>query len=215
MGIKVLLVDDHRIILEGLRILLSQEPDISVVGEAADGREALVLARKLKPDLVIMDITMPELNGIEATRQLLADCPEAKVIALSIHADPRYVLEMLKAGASGYLLKQCAYEDLSRAIREVLANRAYLSPDVTQTLLKDYVQFFSKEEASAYTTLSPREREVLQLLAEGHSTKEVAARLTVSIKTIETHRQNLMRKLGLGSTAQLVKYAIREGLTAL
>ncbi len=215
MATRIVLADDHRIMLEGLRILIGRDPGLQVVGQAGNGRDAVNLARRLRPDLVIMDVSLPELNGIEATRQVTAENPECKVIALSIHADTRYVLEMLKAGASGYLLKQCAFEELSRAIREVMANRAYLGPDVTHSLLKDYVQYFSRDEASAYTTLSPREREVLQLLAEGRSTREVAERLNLSVKTVETHRQNLMRKLGFQSTAQLVKYAIREGITSL
>lgn len=213
MVVKLLLADDHQILREGLRALLAKQPDLVVVGEAEDGRTAVRLARELRPDLVIMDIGMPGLNGIEATRQILAEVPETKVIALSMHSDKRFVTEMLKAGAVGYLLKYCASEELVAAIRTVLSQRLYLSAEIVGVVVEDFVKQTPAPESSAFARLSPREREVLQLLAEGRSTRQIAEDLHVSIKTIEVHRKQIMDKLGLQSLAELVKYAIREGLT--
>jgi len=214
MALRILLVDDHQIVRQGLRTLLDKEPDMEVAAEAEDGRAAVRLAREVSPQVVIMDVAMPDLNGIEATRQIVAESPGIKVIALSMHADRRFVSNMLKAGASGYLLKDSAFEELARAIRTVVADKVYLSPEVSDIVVKDYVKG-PQEEASAYSLLTPREREVLQLLAEGKSTREIADRLHVSVKTVETHRQQLMAKLELRSVAELTKYAIREGLSSL
>lgn len=215
MTIKVLLADDHKIVRDGLRTLLEKHADIAVLGEAEDGREALHLTRKLSPDIVVMDIAMPELNGIEATRQILSDHPGVKIVALSMHSDKRFVSEMLKAGASAYLLKDCAFEELITAIRTVMKGKIYLSPGIAGVVLEDYIRKDSKKDSSVFSVLSDREREVLQLMAEGKTTKEVAAHLNVSIKTVETHRTNIMTKLDIHSIAELTKYAIREGLTSL
>jgi DNA-binding NarL/FixJ family response regulator len=215
MQIKVLLADDHGIVREGLRTLIEKEPNMEVVGEAPDGRTAVTLARKLSPHVVIMDIGMPDLLGVEATRQITALAPSVKVVALSMHSDKRYVSEMLKAGAAGYLLKDAAFEELVGAINTVLSGKTYLSPAVTDVVVDEYVRHRQPPGESSFSVLTPKEREVLQLLAEGHSTKEVAARLNVSVKTVETHRQHIMEKLDIHSIAELTKYAIREGLTSL
>lgn len=215
MGIRIILADDHKIMREGLKALLEKQQDIEVVAEADNGLEVIRLTKKIKPDIVIMDIGMPELNGIEATRQIAADVPGVKVIALSMHSDKRFVIEMLKVGASGYLLKDSASEELTSAIRAVAANKPYLSPKITDVVIKDYLSTLSKTEPSAFTVLTAREREVLQLLSEGKTTKQIAFALNVSVKTIETHRQQMMEKLNLRSIAELTKYAIREGLTSL
>jgi two-component system response regulator NreC len=214
MGIRILLADDHKIVRQGLRTLLEKEPDMAVVAEAENGRASVRLARELSPQVVIMDVGMPDLNGIEATRQLLAESPKIKVIALSMHSDRRFVVNMLKAGASGYLLKDSAFEELANAIRVVMANKTYLSPGVSDIVIKDYVQG-PKPDNSAFSILTAREREVLQLMAEGKSTKQIADRLHVSVKTVETHRQQIMSKLDMHSVAELTKYAIREGLSSL
>jgi DNA-binding NarL/FixJ family response regulator len=214
MKIDVLIADDHQIVREGLRSLLAQEPGIRVVGEAAEGRTTLRLARELAPDVIIMDVAMPDLNGIEATRQIVAEFPAIRILALSMHDDRRFVLKMLKAGAKGYLLKDCAFKDLVKAIRVVVANRIYLGSEVADILAQDYLASATSKESSAVQTPSPREREVLQLLAEGGSSHRIAESLHISIKTVETHRAQLMAKLKVRSVAELTKYAIREGLTA-
>lgn len=215
MNTRILLADDHQMIREGLRSLLSKEPGMLVVAEAADGRDAVRLAVDLTPDVVIMDLSMPDLNGIDATRQIIAKTPQVKVIVLSVHADQRFVMEMLKAGASGYLLKDRAFEDLVLAIRDVLANRTYLCREISELVVGEYVRNLKQTDSSAYSVLTAREREVLQLFAEGSSTAQIAERLNLSVKTIESHRQNIMEKLNLRSIAELTKYAIREGLTTL
>jgi DNA-binding NarL/FixJ family response regulator len=215
MGIRIILADDFEIIREGLRALIEKQPGMTVIAEAGDGRTAVQLATKLLPDLIVMDISMPDLNGIEATRQILEKSAGSKVIALSVHCDRRFVLEMLNAGASGYLLKDCAFKELIHAIHTVAANNTYLSPRITDIVLKDYVLRIPKDEFSSSSLLTPREREVLQLLAEGRRTKEIAHLLRVSVKTVETYRQQLMAKLSLHSIAELTKFAIREGLTSL
>jgi two-component system, NarL family, response regulator NreC len=215
MKIRIILADDHKIVRDGLRSLIEKQDDMEVVAEAVNGREAVRIAQELAPDVVIMDIAMPELNGIEATQQIIAVVPQCKVLALSMHADKRYVLEMLKAGAVGYLLKDSAFEELLLAIRACLDDRTYLSPQVSDILIDDFVQRLRKEDESAFSVLSVREREVLQLLAEGISTAQIALRLNNSVKTIETHRKHIMEKLNIRSVAELTKYAIREGLTSL
>jgi DNA-binding NarL/FixJ family response regulator len=215
--ISILLVDDHQIVRSGLRSLFDDQKDMKVIAEAENGRAAVQMARDLSPDVVVMDITMPDLNGIEATRQILKEAPGAKVIALSEHTDRRYVSEALKAGAVGYLPKAVPFEELVEAVRIVAAGKVYLSPKVANVVVEAYVRGGGgpNEDSSAFSILSAREREVLQLIAEGLATKEVAAHLHVSIKTVETHRAKTMEKLNLHSLAELTKYAIREGLTSL
>ncbi len=215
MSQKIVLADDHKIVRDGLRGLLEKEIDLNVVAEADDGRKAVELVREHHPDLVIMDVGMPNLNGIEATRQIVADAPNTKVIALSMHSRAQFVGRMLDAGARGYLLKDCAYEELVAAVRAVLAHRVYLSKGITGVVVDDYVRRRSVEKPSTLATLTPREREILQLMAEGRSTKEIAHELHVSVKTVETHRLHIMEKLDIHSIAGLTKYAISEGLTSL
>ena len=215
MSTKILLADDHKIIREGLRALLEKEQDMEVVGEAQDGLTTIKLAKKLLPNIVIMDIGMPDMNGIDATRQIFSETQGIKVIALSMHSDRRFVLQMLKAGASGYLLKDSAFEELALAIKTVMAGQPYLSPKITDVVIKEYIVSLPKNEETVFTKITVREREVLQLLAEGKATKQIAAFLNVSVKTIETHRQQIMEKLDIHSIAELTKYAIREGLTSL
>jgi DNA-binding NarL/FixJ family response regulator len=211
--IKIILADDHKIVRQGLRTLLEKETDLQVVAEADDGRMAVRLARELSPEVVIMDVSMPDLNGIEATRQVIAEAPGVKVIGLSMHSDRRFVMNMLKAGASGYLLKDSAFEELATAIRTVLANKIYLSTEIANIVVKDYLQGGGDE--SVFSVLTPREREVLQLMAEGKSSRQIADHLNISIKTVETHRMQIMHKLEIYSVAELTKYAIREGLSSL
>lgn len=213
MGIKILIADDHKIVREAIGALLNNELGMEVTGEAEDGRVAVQLARDLLPNVVIMDIEMPNLNGIEATRQIIKELSGVKVIALTERSDRRSVLEMLKAGASGYVPKQCPFQELVCAIRNVVSNQTYLSPQVSGTVVEGYINGVSRHDDSAYSVLTPREREVLQLIAEGKSTKVIAKELYVSAKTIEWHRSQLMKKLGVQSVAELVKYAISEGLT--
>jgi len=214
-----MLVDDHAIVRDGLRSLLAKEIDIEVVGETDSGRDAVALAVRLRPDVVLMDITMRGLNGIDATKQLIAEDLGLRVIALSMHSDRRYVSDMLAAGASGYLMKDTAFEELASAIRTVADGRTYLSGSVAQVVVEDYVQRLSGTTQTAVTgptrALSSREREVLQLIAEGHSTKSIAAMLHLSVKTIETHRRQTMDKLRIHNVAGLIKYAVREGLASL
>lgn len=214
MSIKVLIADDHQIVREGLRALLEKEVDIQVLGEAEDGRMIQRMVRELHPDVIIMDVAMPDLNGIEATRQIIAELPEVKIIALSMHDDRRFVLNMLKAGAAGYMLKDCAFKDLAKGIRVVMSHKVFLSPEVADIVVKDYLSTTQPTEPSVFNLLSPREREVLQLIAEGKTSALIGESLHISVKTVETHRQQIMVKLKIRSVAELTKYAIREGLTS-
>jgi two-component system response regulator NreC len=216
MNIRVLIADDHKIMLAGLRSLLEKQTDIEVVAEAENGRKAVQKAQETKPDIVVMDVSMPDLNGIEATTQIIESVPETRVVALSMHSDKRFVMGMLRAGASGYLLKDCASQELANAIHQVAGGKKYLSPEITGVVIDDYLLGGSSDDgATAASQLSAREREVLQLIAEGWSTKQIATHLYVSIKTIETHRRQIMKKLDLHTIADLTKYAIREGLTSI
>jgi len=215
MSTTILLADDHRMIRDGLRALLESEDDLEVVGEAENGRDAVRLVRNLAPDVVVMDISMPDLNGVEATRQVCRRCPDTRVIALSVHADRRFVTEMLKAGASGYLLKDCAFEELVRGIRTVVEGHTYLSPRIANAVVEGHVRAPASEAEPTGSVLTAREREVLQLLSEGHGTKQIARHLHVSTKTIDTHRQHIMDKLDIHNVPELTKYAVREGLTTL
>jgi DNA-binding NarL/FixJ family response regulator len=212
MSIRVLLVDDHKIVREGLRSILQHDLKMDVIAQADTGAAAVELAATLNPDLVIMDISMPDLNGMEATRRILGENPSMKVIALSMHSDERFVAEMLKAGASAYLLKECALDELDRAIHAVMASQTYISPAIAGAVVKDYLQHLAKKQSSV---LTPREREVLQLIAEGKSAKQAAFQLNVSVKTVETHRKHIMEKLDIFTVAELTKYAIRAGVTFL
>jgi DNA-binding NarL/FixJ family response regulator len=213
--VRILIADDHKIILDGLRSLLEKNDAFKVIGQAADGLSAVRLAGELSPDLVIMDISLPGLNGIDATRRILETNPRMKIIALSMHKDGRYIAEALKIGAMGYLLKESAFEELIAAIRAVMKGQCYLSASITDLVIKDYIRHLEKTDSGIFTVLTPREREVLQSLSEGLSTKKIAARLEVSVKTVETHRAQIMAKLDIHSIAELTKYAIREGLTSL
>jgi DNA-binding NarL/FixJ family response regulator len=215
MPTRILVADDHAIIRQGLCSLLEKQPDIEVVGMVGDGRKALESVRELAPDIVIMDISMPNLNGIDATRKIVERWGGTKVIALSIHSSRRFVTEMLKAGASGYMLKECLFDELVEAIRIVLKGGIYLSPRITGVVVDDYVKRLSEKYQPEAPDLTERQREVLQLLTEGMSTKQIALQLHISTKTVESNRRNIMDKLGIHSVAELTKYAIREGLTPL
>jgi two-component system response regulator NreC len=215
MRLRVVLADDHRIFREGLRSILEKDLRMEVVGEAANGRETIDMVKRLQPDVVVMDLHMPELNGIEATRTIVGEFPAVKVVALSMHSDRELVLEMLRAGASGYLLKDCATDELERAIREVLAHKTYVSPDIANVVVEELRAEGGAKPADALHALTGKEREVLQLLAEGKAVKEIASLLNISIPTVETHKQHLMSKLNIFSIAELTKFAIRHGITSL
>lgn len=216
MSIRVLVADDHKIMREGLRALLEKQTDMQVVAEAENGMGAVRMARDLAPDVVIMDIAMPDLNGIGATKKIRSESPAVKIIALSMHSDRRFIAEMFRSGASGYLLKDHSFEELITAIRIVAANRIYISPSIAGIVIEDYVRQLQKDETTDITRiLTDREIEVLQLIAEGRSTKEIAVCLHVSGKTVETHRRQIMDKLKVFSIAELTKYAIQQGLTTL
>lgn len=215
MTIRILLADDHKIMCDGLRNLLESQSGIEVIAVAENRRDAVKLARELKPDVVIMDVSMPNLNGIEATRQIIAESNTIRVIALSMHSDKRFVVDMLKAGAAGYLLKESAFKELVIAVRAVVNHKTYLSSRIAEIATHDYVHHLSKCFSQVSSSITAREREVLQLLAEGKNTKEIASCLYVSVKTVEVHRKNIMDKLNIRNIAGLIKYAIREGLTSL
>ena len=215
MTTRILVVDDHKVVREGLSSLLEEEQEIEIAGEAEDGRKAVELALELKPDVVMMDVVMPDLNGIEATRKIKAEAPDIKVLGLSNYSDIRYVEGMLEAGASGYVLKDCGIEELVCAIRAVADNGTYLCTRIRESIISDYLEHLSQTEIPGKPTLTPKEREVLQLIAEGANTKEIASRMQASVKTVETHRRHIMEKLETHSVADLTKHAIRQGLTSL
>ncbi|MCK4830338.1 response regulator transcription factor [bacterium] len=215
MSIRVLLADDHKIVREGFRKLLDQEVGIEVIGEADTGRRTVELAQELAPDVIVMDITMPDLNGIDATHQIRKKVPNARVLCLSMHSDKRFVLAVLRAGASGYLLKDCPFEELARAIYTVARNEVYLSTQIAHYVVDESITHTKDKKSAAYTVLTPREREIVQLIAEGKNTKTIAFDLGISVKTVEAHRRQIMKKLKIHSVAELTKYAINEGLTTL
>ena len=213
MSIRVLIADDHAIVRHGLSRSIQQQEDMEVVGQAGDGHAAVELARKLAPNVVLMDVSMPTLNGIEATRAILRDSPATRVIALSMHSAKRYVREMFRAGASGYLLKDCEFDELIQTIRLIAEGQRYISPAISGAVVENYMHDAPPERKSAFSVLTRREREVLQLMAEGNSTKQIAVQLHISPKTVEAHRLRIMNKLNLDNVALLTKYAIQEGLT--
>ena len=215
MGIRILLADDHKIVRTSLGKLLEREMDFEIIGEADNGRETVKLAAELLPDVVIMDIGMPELNGVEATKQIKQASDKIKIIALSMHSDSIFITGMFKAGASGYLLKDCAFNDLVDAIKSVVNNKIYVGKEVTGIVVNELRGVISKDNLMETVNLSDREKEVLQLIAEGKSTKEIASALNLSIKTIESHRKNIMTKLNIHTIPELTKYAVRMGLTSL
>lgn len=215
MTVRILIADDHQVVRDGLSALLDDPPRYTVIGTACDGREAAAMARKLNPDVVIIDIAMPELNGVDATKRMLAEMPDLRIIALSMHSDKRYISGMLQAGALAYVRKESAFEEITAAVDAVSQGNVYLGEGVAGVVVNDYRQMMSKRPPEEDDPLSAREREVLQLLAEGRKTADIAARLHVSSKTVETHRRQIMSKLNLDSVAALTKYAIRHGFITL
>lgn len=206
---KILLVDDHKVFREGIRSLIEQEEKMEVVAEADNGRTALSLIDIHHPEVVIMDASMPEMNGINATQQIIHEHPDIKVLGLSMHSDQLFVNKMFAAGVNGYLLKDCTYEQIHDAINSIIEGKVYLSPQICTVIVNEYVDF------SETTVLTSREKEITQLLSEGKSTKDIAHTLYISIKTVESHRQRIMKKLGMNTLAELIKYAIKEGYTSL
>ena len=215
MSIRVLIADDHTILRQGLKSLLKNEPDIEVIAEAANGLEAILLARELSPDVIVMDMTMPEVNGIEASRQILEDNPAIRIIILSMVLDQACVAEALKTGAMGYVLKDCASDELVTAIRTANGGFPYLCREITALVIKDYTQGDDERSSVNQSPLSKRELEVLRLVADGKNSKEIAFQFGVSVKTVEVQRLNIMKKLNLYSVAELTKYAVREGLSSI
>jgi DNA-binding NarL/FixJ family response regulator len=205
--IRILLADDHAVVRQGFKLIINQEPDMEVVGEASDGADAVKLTQQLRPDVVIMDIAMPKLNGVEATRRIVENNPDSKVVILSMHKDAVYVRETLRSGAKGYLVKDSIDHDLLRAIRAIAQGDAFLSPEVSNTVLVDYQQV-----ADPFDQLTAREREVLQMLAEGRVAKEIATALDISVYTVDAHRGRIMKKLSLHSSTEIVRFAMRKGL---
>jgi DNA-binding NarL/FixJ family response regulator len=215
MNIRVIIADDHSILRYGISSLIEKNANMEVIAEAENGREAAQLARELSPDVIIMDIEMPDLNGIEATSQIVTDAPDVKVIVLSMHSDRQVISEMLRVGAKGYLLKDSDPDEIIKAIHTVLENRIYLSPEITDIVAKDYINQLLTSEFSVLSILTSREREVLQLLAEGKTSRQIASYLCISLNTVETHRRLIMEKLDIHNIAELTKYAIRHKLTSL
>jgi DNA-binding NarL/FixJ family response regulator len=213
MVAKVVLVDDHEIMREGMSALLRKYSQFEVVGQASDGRQAVEVVLQLKPDIVIMDVGMPNLNGIEATRRMLAQLPNLRVMALSTHSDGNIVAKMIKAGACGYMLKDSAFEELIEGLNTILEGKTFLCNKVSKVVFSEYVSMITNPQRTIDDELSSREREVLQMVAEGHTTKEIAEALNLSTKTVDSHREHIMEKLGIRNVAGLTRYAIREGLT--
>ncbi|MDQ3754135.1 MAG: response regulator transcription factor [Acidobacteriota bacterium] len=211
MKLRVMLADDHEMIREGLRLLVNSQADMETVGEAENGRKAVALAQELRPDVIVMDVSMPELNGLEATKRLRTLCPDSKILSLTRHTERAYLQQLLEAGASGYLLKQSASQELLRAIRAVAAGQKYLDPAMTEHLVENVVSRRTARGAPANTDLSKREQEVLRLIAWGYSNKEIAARLELSVKTVEAHKANAMRRLNMHSRIDIVRYALLQG----
>lgn len=214
MKIRIILADDHAIVRQGLSRAIEQEDDMDVIGQAPNGRATIELVCQLSPDILITDISMPDLNGVEATRQVLRECPAVKVIALSMHSSRQFVMEMFRAGAMGYLLKDCDYDELVKAIHTVAEGKVYVSPSIGDVIVEDLLSGRPAGGPTAFSLLTPREREVLQLMAEGNTTRQIARRLFISPKTVEAHRLRVMTKLDIDNVAQLTKYAIQEGLTS-
>jgi len=216
MAIKVLLADNHGILRQGIQALIEKQNDMELVGQADNGLLAVEMSRRLRPDIVLMDVTMPVLNGIEATRQIKSELPEVKVLALSVHAKREFILDMVRAGASGYMLKECVFDDLARAIKAVAAGQSYLSPEVASIVLDGITKdsIFSAA-ASNRQTLTLREKQILELLTEGKSAKQIASQLGLSVKTIEANRRQIMKMTESYNLADLTKYAIRQGLTTV
>lgn len=215
MSIRIVLCDDHQIIRDGLRSLIEQQKDMAVVGEGSNGHDAIRLAMEHKPEVMVIDVAMPQLNGIGAALRLKETCPAMKVLALSMHSDKHFVTGMLESGASGYLLKDCAFTELAIAIRTLVGGGIYISPRIAGNVLREFAQRSRPTRKVPRAELTSREKEILQLIAEGHSTKRISSTLHVSVKTVETHRQHIMQKLDVHNVASLTKYAIREGLTGL
>ncbi len=211
---RIVLVDDHEIVREGMCALLQKCPEVEVVGQAGDGRTAVALVQKLQPDIVIMDIGMPNLNGIDATQQMLAENPHLKILALSTHSDAWMVAKMIRAGAKGYMLKESAFSELSNALQAIMEGKTYLCSKIASVVFTDYVNMLTNPNWAAGEPLTAREREVLQLVAEGHTTRQIAKILGLSPKTVDSHRDHIMKKLNIRTIAGLTKYAIQEGLTS-
>jgi DNA-binding NarL/FixJ family response regulator len=214
MSIRIVLADDHAILRDGLSQAFQQEEGMEIVGQASDGHSAVERARELKPDIVVMDINMPNLNGIEATREIRREAPGVRVIALSMHSAKPCVKEIYRAGASAYLVKNCGFDELARAVRTVAAGKTYVSPSISDVVVGDFMRAEEKTASTAFSLLTAREREIVQLLAEGRTIKQIALQLRISPKTVEAHRLRIMNKLQIDTVAQLTKYAIQEGLTS-
>jgi len=212
MAIRILIADDQQLFRDGLRVLIDQENDMEVVAEAENGREAIELSKGLKPDLIVMDINMPDLNGIDATQVICEELPGIKLIALSIHSTQKFVSGMLKAGASGYIVKHCAFKELAIAIRTVSEGKPYLCSEILSTVMDEFISNSSTGQPSVFSSLSTREREVMQLVAEGMKSEEISSHLCISVKTVSSHRRHIMKKLNLKSQADITRYAINEGL---
>jgi DNA-binding NarL/FixJ family response regulator len=215
MSMKIVIADDHHLVREGLKILIDKAENIEIIGEAESGRQAVELSEKLNPDVIVMDVAMPDLNGMEAAQKIMLINPTAKILALSMHKEKKYIINMFKAGASGYLLKDDTYKELITAIEEVNNGNIYLSSTIANVIVKEILRNINNRENLICPGLTPKEREVLKLYAEGSSTKKIAYELKISVKTVETHRKHIMDKLGIYTIAELTKYAIKEGLTSL